>query len=236
MNRGGGARIGKGPRKRAQGTTLAGEGETDTMRIPTAALTLGLIVATSNAWSVPRRVVRDRFRGTVAVGLSTGVGSPLGFAGVFAEWRPWRQLGVSGGAGFGGLFGPSVAGTVTVSPIGTRGWSLGVSGSLSHQFGYLGAMSVGTRSLPTSSDWGSVGVVSEWRPSRGFMVRVGGGRAFLLNPGDFAVLQASEVEPVAQRAPSIPGYSPVDAVLDASQGRDVGVWYVHLDLGFVWGL
>lgn len=195
---------------------------------------LAVVAVGLSAEAVPRRV-RDRFRSTFSLGGTIGVGSPRGVAGAFIEVRPWRAFGVSAGTGFGGAFGPSVDGTVVVSPFGTRGWALDLTASLSHQFGYAsGPSTPDGRSLPTTSNWVSVGVASEWRPMRNLMVRVGAGRAFLLNTSGYGALRAAELDRMGNAVVEIPGQTPLDAARSALAGETFGVWFVHIDLAPVW--
>jgi hypothetical protein len=208
------------------------------MRCRAAMFLLGLaLAAPSVARADPprRRVARDYFRRTVSVGASLGVGSPLGLTGGFVELRPWRALGASVGSGIGGNFGPSVMATVLVSPVGTRRWALDLEASLAHHFAYAaGRTFADGRALPGSSNWVGLGVASEWRPSRGFVVRVAVGRAWLLATSAYGVLRESELPEAQQAVALLPGATPVDAARAALAGDTLGVWYVHLDLAPTW--
>lgn len=182
-----------------------------------------------------RRVVRDYFRRTLSLGASVGVGSPLGLTGGFVEMRPWRALGVSVGGGIGGNFGPAIAGTLIVAPVGTRRWALDIESSLSHHFAYAQGRALdGGRSLPGSSNWVSLGVASEWRPSRSLLLRVAVGHSWLLDTSDHGVLRESELPEAEQVVANLPGATPVDAARSALAGETLGVWYVHIDIAPTW--
>jgi len=182
-----------------------------------------------------QRVLRDRFRGTILVGATVGVGSPMGFGGGFVELRPWRAFGVSAGGGAGGAFGPAVAVSTTLAPLGGRVWALGVEGAFSHQFSYGGDLATPDgRTMPAGSNWLSAGISFEVRPSRSLMLRVGVGRSWLLNTSDFGVFRRDEIEWVAQNSTTPPGVSPLDAARAAHAGDTLGVWYCHLDVAPSW--
>lgn len=201
---------------------------------------IALLVASATAHADPpaparRRVVRDYFRHTIALGASVGVGSPLGLTGGFVELRPWRAFGVAVGGGLGGNFGPSVAATVVASPVGTRRWALDLEASLSHHVAYAqGRVLSEGRALPGSSDWVGLGVASEWRPSRSLLLRVAVGRSWLLDTGAYGVLRAAELPEAEQAIGFLPGATPVDAARAALGGDMLGVWYVHIDLAPTW--
>jgi len=193
---------------------------------------LTVMTASMVAWG---RRPRDRFRGTVSVGASVGAGSPRGITGAFVSVRPARWFGAEVGAGFGGAFGPGVDATVLVSPVGTRRWALDVTASLSRQFGWSsGPETPDGRSLPMASNWVSLGVASEWRPSRSLMLRVGFGRAWLLNTGDWATLRSNELDRADAALAGLPGANPVDAARSALAGERLGVWFVHVDIAPTW--
>jgi hypothetical protein len=197
----------------------------------------GLSAATASADPAPARtrVARDRFQGTILLGASVGVGSPFGLAGGFLEVRPWRAFGVAVGGGAGGAFGPAVAATAVLAPFGGRAWALGVEGGLSHQFSYAQGLAMPDgRAMPPSTQWASVGGSIEVRPSRGLMLRVGAGRAWLLNTADFGVFRPAEVELAAQHFTPPPGATPFDAARAAHDGSLLGVWYVHVDIAPAW--
>jgi hypothetical protein len=210
------------------------------MRCPGLLPLLALLAATASAHADPdpprrRRVVRDYFRHTISLGASVGVGSPLGLTGGFVELRPWRALGVSAGGGLGGNFGPSVAATVAVSPLGTRRWALDLEASLAHHFAYAQgrALSEG-RELPGSSNWVGLGVASEWRPSRSLLLRVAVGYSWLLDTSGYGVLRQRELTEAEQAIGFLPGATAVDAARAAMAGETLGVWYVHVDLAPTW--
>ena len=200
------------------------------------ALSGGAFTTVAAADPAPRRrVARDYFRHTLSLGATVGVGSPIGLTGAFVELRPWRAFGMSVGGGLGGSFGPSVAATVFVSPIGTRRWALDLEASLSHQFAYTQGHSLHDgRALPGSSNWISIGVASEWRPSRSLLLRVGVGRAWLLDTSAYGVLHQNELAEAEQAVGPLPGTTPVDAARAALAGETLGVWYVHLDIAPSW--
>jgi hypothetical protein len=199
---------------------------------------LGACVS-SAAWANPPparpRVLRDRFRGTVLVGATVGVGSPMGFGGGFVELRPWRAFGISVGGGVGGAFGPALAVSTLFAPIGGRLWALGVEGAFSRQFSYGRDLATPDgRTMPAGSNWLSAGVAIEVRPSRNLMLRVGVGRSWLLNTADFGVFRPDEIAWVAQNYTAPPGASPLDAARAAHGDDTLGVWYCHLDVAPAW--
>src|SRR4051794_40017008 len=69
--------------------------------------------------SAPRRhrILRDRWRNTISIGLTAGAGGPLGIVGGFVEYRPIKWVSGSVGAGMGGTFGPAVGGTLYIDPL-----------------------------------------------------------------------------------------------------------------------
>lgn len=179
---------------------------------------------------------RDRFDRTWAFGASVGVGSPRGFAGAFVELRPWRALGVSVGGGAGGAFGPSVDVSVFLAPVGGTSWAIGAEGAFSHQFSYGKALSMPDgRAMPAGSNWLSAGLAVEFRPQRGMLVRVGAGRAWLMNTSAFGVLRANELAYAeANFNDALPGVTPLDAARAALAGETLSVWYVHVDIAPSW--
>ena len=180
----------------------------------------------------------DRFGRTVSVGASLGVGGPRGVAGAFVELRPWRALALGGGAGLGGAFGPSFDATVSLTPVGTAGWSFGVSGSFSRQVmwtsSYAGLQLPQGRSLPAGSNWLSAAVVNEFRPSTNMMIRVSAGRAWMLNTSQFGVLSVAQLPYLDAVDPGVPGTTPLDAVRAAARGESLGVWFVQVDIAPSW--
>lgn len=212
---------------------------TPSFKLTVFASLLGASLAASVAHADPaprrRRTVRDHFRGTVAVAATIGVGSPYGFGGGFVELRPWRAFGVAAGGGAGGAFGPAVAASAILAPLGGRVWALGVEGAFTRQFSYgLDLATPDGRTMPAASNWVSAGVAFELRPARGLMLRVGAGYSWLLNTADFGVFRRDEIDWVAQNYTVPPGVSPLDAARAAHEDRTLGVWYVHLDIGPAW--
>ena len=207
------------------------------MRTVTILLAALLALPTSAAAEgrVRRRARRDRFTNTVSLGGTAGVGSPLGLLGAFVEYRPARWFALGGGGGLGGSFGPAAGATAYLDPIVTRGFAMGVGGSLSHNFSYVhGTVVEGRRPLPSGTNWASVEVEMQVRPSRHVFVRVGFGRGFLLDTAAFRL--GSEAELAQVHLPTLPGVSPVDAIRAAARGEQLGVWFVHLDVAGVWRL
>jgi hypothetical protein len=209
------------------------------MRKVLAGLLLGVCVGVPTAASAdpaaPRRPRRDRFANTISFGGSAGLGSPLGLAGLFLEYRPWSWVAVQAGGGAGGSFGPAIAGTLYVDPIRTRGWALGVGGSASHNFSiFTGTPVPGRPALPAGTNWLSVEVQTQVRPSRHLFLRLGVGRAFLLDTQAFRLGTEAELNSV--NLPSFPLPTPIDAVRAAARDEAFGVWFVHLDLAPVWRL
>ncbi|MEZ4392316.1 MAG: hypothetical protein R3A48_14600 [Polyangiales bacterium] len=201
------------------------------------ALIGSLTVASLNARaeSPPRP---DRFARAFSVGASLGVGGPRGVAGTFIELRPWRALAVSVGAGLGGAFGPGFDATITLTPVGTAGWVLGASTSLSRQImwttSYAGLQAPSGRSLPGHSDWASLAVVNELRPSSSMMIRVSVGRSWMLNTSGFNLVPAQQLALVDAVDPGLPGVTPLDAVRSAARGEGLGVWFVQVDIAPSW--
>jgi hypothetical protein len=207
------------------------------MKLARFTLALSLLVPLSaSAQERPRhRRHRDRFTNTISVGGTLVAGSPLGVAGAFLEYRPVRWVSASVGGGFGGTFGPAVAATLYVDPVVTRVWALGVAGSISHNFSYVhGEVMPGRPPLPDGTNWVSVELQTQLRPSRGWFIRLGVGYAFLLNTSDFHIASESELGQVS--LPSFPVASPVDAVRAAARGDTFGTWFVHLDFAPAWRL
>ncbi len=144
-------------------------------------------------------------------------------------------MGVSLGGGAGGSFGPAVDVTVLVAPLGGRAWALGVEGSYAHQFSYGAGLSLPDgRAMPRGSDWLSAGLTVELRPTRGMMLRLGAGRAWLMNTGDFGVLRREEIAWAESNTTPLPGVDPLDAARAALAGETLGVWFVHLDVAPSW--
>lgn len=204
-------------------------------RAPTTSVRIASNAPMASPGSPIPRTVRDRFRGTVLIGATVGVGSPRGFAGGFIELRPWRALGVSVGGGAGGGFGPGLDVTALLAPIGGRLWALGLEGSYSHQFSYGAGLSMPDgRAMPTGSDWLSAGVTFELRPSRSLMIRVGVGRAWLMNTNDFGVLTRNELAYAEALYNVVPGVSPLDAARASLDGETLSMWYAHFDIAPAW--
>ncbi|MEI8255961.1 MAG: hypothetical protein WCJ30_09855 [Deltaproteobacteria bacterium] len=178
-----------------------------------------------------RRPRRDRWRNTISLGFSVGGGSPLGALGMFLEYRPIRWASLSAGGGFGGTFGPAVAGSLYVDPLVVGVFGLGVGASVSHNFSWPIPSPV---ALPASTNWVSVEVQMQIRPSRGVFLRLGVGRAFLLDTQSFNVGTEQELDAV--HLPRFPVASPVDAMYSAARGEDFAIWYVHLDVAPTWRL
>lgn len=203
------------------------------MRATLLCVSLVLAPALARADDAP-----DRFARTFSVGASVGVGGPRGVAGAFMELRPWRALALSAGATLGGSFGPGFDGTLTLTPVGTTGWTLGASGSLSRQLMWSdrwgGLQLPAGRTMPTHSDWASVAVVNEFRPSSSMMLRLSVGRSWLLNRGAFHVVRSEELPLLDGVDPGIPGATPLDAARAAARGQDFGVWFVQLDIAPTW--
>ncbi len=217
------------------------------MRLARSVLVMGCLFASAASAQPRPRVrrahaasrvhhgVRDRFARTVLFGATVGVGSPRGFAGGFVELRPWRALGLAVGGGAGGGFGPSLDVTATVAPLGGRAWALGVEGSFSHQFSYGRSLAMPDgRAMPAGSNWLSAGVSFEVRPSRHLMLRVGAGRAWLVNTRDFGQLDRNELRYAEAQYDVVPGVNPLDANRAALDGETLGVWYVHVDIAPSW--
>jgi hypothetical protein len=204
-------------------------------RAPRVALRAAPTMPLTPAAPAVPRTVRDRFRGTVLIGATVGVGSPRGFAGGFIELRPWRALGVSVGGGAGGGFGPSLDVTALLAPLGGRSWALGVEGAYSHQFSYgVGLSLPDGRAMPAGSDWLSAGVTFELRPTRTLMLRVGVGRAWLMNTGDFGVFTRNELAYAQSQYGVVPGVNPLDAARASLDGETLSMWYAHVDIAPAW--
>lgn len=205
------------------------------------ALAGAVLLATSSALAqtAPRRAREaSRFGSSFSVGASVGVGGPRGLAGAFIELRPWRALGIGGGMGLGGAFGPSFDATAVFTPIGTTGWSFGVSGSYSRQITWSrkldGVQLISGREVPAGSNWLSAAVVNEFRPSRSFMLRLSVGRAWLMNTSDFNVVRPEELPILDTLDPPFPGTTPIDAARAASRGETLGVWFVQVEVAPAW--
>lgn len=175
---------------------------------------------------------RDRWRNTLSLGLSVGFSGPLGVLGAFVEYRPYRWVALSVGGGSGGTFGPAVAGSAYVDPLVLRAFSLGIGASWSHNFSLArGAIVPGRPNLPEGTNWASVELQAQLRPSRRVQLRLGVGRTFLLDTPSFRV--ASEAELSQVQLPTFPVPTPVDAVRAAARGEVFGLWYAHFDLAVV---
>lgn len=182
-----------------------------------------------------RRSRRDRWRNTISLGFTMGGGSPLGALGTFLEYRPIRWASLSVGGGFGGTFGPAVGGSVYVDPLVVGAWGLGVGASISHNFSWrAGQMVPGRPPLPAGTQWVSVELQAQFRPSRGIFLRLGVGRAFLLDTASFDLASEQELDSV--NLPRFPVASPVDAMYSAARHEDLAIWYVHLDVAPTWRL
>lgn len=206
---------------------------------PSCLLAAAMTVAVSSAAHADapraRRPRRDRFRNTISLGASAGIGGPLGVAGAFLEYRPWSWIAISAGGGAGGSFGPAVAGTLYLDPIRTRGWALGIGGSVSHNFSIVtGEVIPGRRPLPGGTNWLSAEVQTQFRPSRHLFIRVGFGRAFLLDTQAFRIGTEAELNSV--NLPAFPFATPIDAVRAAARNEAFGVWFVHVDIAPAWRL
>ncbi len=218
--------------------------------------TLALTLAPATAWSQsatvapstpattanvdalrPRRhrVRRDRWRNTLSLGLTTGAGGPLGVVGGFIEYRPIKWGSIAAGGGIGGSFGPAVGGTLYIDPLVTRYVSLGIAGSYSHNFAWRsGEVVPGRPGIPAHTNWLSAEVDIQVRPTRGMFLRLGAGRAFMLDTQAFNI--ATEQELDSANLPRFFFSTPIDAMYAAARHEDFGVWFVHLDIATTWRL
>lgn len=203
------------------------------MRVATPLLASLVLASATAAAQEP-----DRFARSISVGASVGAGGPRGFVGAFVELRPWRALALGGGVGLGGAFGPSFDATAVLTPVGTGGWALGVSGSFSHQVMWTrsiaGLQLPAGRAVPGSSQWASLALVNEFRPSGNVMLRLSVGRAWMLNTSDFNVVRPEELPLLDAVRVDFPGATPVDAARAAANGDGLGVWFVQLDVAPAW--
>jgi hypothetical protein len=192
-------------------------------------------VAYANPSRTPTRSRRNRFDRTLLVGVSTGIGSPSGFGGVFVEMRFARAFGLSIGGGAGGAFGPAVHVGTVFTPLGGTSWAIGAEGYFSRQFSYARDVGIpGGRVMPAGSNWLSLGAVTEFRPTRTTMLRVGAGYSWLTNTSDFGILSREEINYVAANYTTFPGKTPLDAARASLASETLGVWYVHIDFAPTW--
>lgn len=202
------------------------------------AVLLGSLLLSGKTARAENRPSPERFARSLSVGASLGVGGPRGLAGAFVELRPWRAVAIGVGAGLGGSFGPGFDATLTLTPIATTGWALGGSASISRQImwsrDYEGLQLPPGRALPSRSDWASLAVVNEFRPSPGLMLRLSAGRSWMLDTASFHVATAQELSAVGPVDAPVPGATPLDAIRAASRGETLGVWFVQLDIAPSW--
>jgi hypothetical protein len=181
------------------------------------------------------RTHRNRFDRTILAGVSTGIGSPSGFGGVFVEMRFTRTFGLSVGGGAGGGFGPAINVGTVFTPLGGTSWAVGLEGYFSRQFSYARDLGIpGGRVMPAGSNWLSLGAVTEFRPTRTTMLRVGAGYSWLTNTSDFGILSREEINYVAANYSVFPGKTPLDAARASLADETLGVWYIHIDFAPSW--
>lgn len=164
-----------------------------------------------------------------------GAGGPLGLAGTWVEFRPWRYMGFNVGVGGGGSFGPAIAASVSIDPLSFRAWSLGVSANASMNFSIIrGAPITGRASLPDTTGWLGGGVVLHVRPTRTTFLRFVGGYSWLLDVQRFAI--ATDNELASAGVPSLFFPTPFDAVRAAGRNEPYGMPYGAIELGTYWRL
>lgn len=172
---------------------------------------------------------------TLAWGGSIGVAGPLGLAGTFVEFRPFRYMGFNAGVGGGGSFGPAVGGWVSVDPLSFRSWSVGVVGNASMNISIVrGTPVTGRAELPTTTGWLGVGGQIQIRPTRSTFVRLSGGYQWLLDVQRFRI--ASDSELTAAGLPQFFFQTPFDAMRAAARNEGYGLPYVSIELGTYWRL
>jgi hypothetical protein len=139
------------------------------------------------------------------------------------------------GGGVGGTFGPAIGGTLYVDPVVTKYVSLGIAGSYSHNFSWRsGEVLPGHPPLPAFTNWLSAEVDVQIRPTRGMFLRLGFGRAFMLDTQSFRIGTEQELDHAA--LPRFFFATPIDAMYAAARDEGFGVWFVHLDIATTWRL
>lgn len=185
------------------------------------------------------------WRPGVAVGVSTGAGSPLGLVGVFAEMSPVTWVSVGWGGGYG-AFGPALAGQLVLRPTHIEDWAPALLVGMSGNFTPDRYLAQGDMVVPAVSRWFNVGYATEWRTTMGRVLRLGLGHTFMLGPSAFRCREgavgggicsaASEDENPGWTPFALGSMNPGKAAVTTSLGGTTHFWFVHLDLGalFLW--
>lgn len=166
-----------------------------------------------------------------AIGATVGVGSPLGLAGAWLDVNVSRWVGITGGAGLGGTFGPAVG-------FGIQGrlgfwdrWGVYTGIGLSTNFTLQQYLTHPALRAPSNSWWTNFEAGVEYRARSGVLVRGGVGYALLLNTGDFENRESMGY--YGPRGNVAVGYDPVSAADAHDQGLAFGMLYTHLDVGYL---
>jgi hypothetical protein len=133
----------------------------------------------------------------LALEAQIGAGAPLGFAGVALDVAPVRWLSLNAGAGTNGL-GPQLAGMARLRyPLRLIGLGLGggVSGGA---YRWREAQPIDAEGQAVKrwypAYWGNVEASVEARWRNGFLLRLGVGGSFLVNPEAGACTSEGDVE------------------------------------------
>ncbi len=172
---------------------------------------------------------------TLSWGGSAGVAGPLGLVGTYVEFRPWRYVGIAGGVGGGGSFGPAAGAWLSIDPISLRAVSLGVDANASMNLALVQTSVIpGRPNFPAVSGWLGVGAHVQIRPNRSVFVRIGGGYQWLLDVQRYRM--GTDNELAAAGLPEFFFATPIDAVRAAARNESYGLPYAHIDFGTYWKL
>lgn len=184
---------------------------------------------------------RALWRMPLTVGATVGLGAPLGFVGAFAEVSPRRPWSLGWGVGVG-TFGVAWAGSVRWAPLHHDGGATFVAAGYSGNFTPSDERGRMGWRVPAASRWANVEVGREWRFDARRSVRLAFGHAFLLNGGDFGCSSALGGACAAASETTMGGWAPYRGVATPSQaarasslGEPRHFWFVHVDMGVLFG-
>lgn len=173
----------------------------------------------------------DVFGKSFEFGVSGGLGSPLGYAGLFANVAPIKYIQLEIGGGAGGKFGPAIAEMVRVgAPAERHMFSLGIGFSQNIATSYVKDKfpSATKDNVPSVSHFLNVEALWDFRLKGHFFTRFGVGVATLLNADKYKGLCG---DAITLCNGDQTGFTPVGV----AQNKGTITGYIHLDLGGFFG-
>jgi hypothetical protein len=199
------------------------------------------IAAREVTWPRPDRS-RPPFEGEhVYAGVTAGIGTPTGYAGVALAWDPSPWFELEAGAGLGGRFGYAFGAMARLAlPLLSSmrmGFGVGLSENVltAHARGPDGEWP----GAPTTSQWLNVEFVqNDFMLGKTGFLRLSVGFAFLLNRGDFAALCPETSKDVLSKtydAECVEG-RPLPATPKTVAGDTRAPFVPYVGLAFFWRL